>query len=353
MAPLSGSTLSMAGGNGDNSAEMSQEVKKDFELPALLIRTLLNYAVPHIHSNELLGLPSSTRANPTNGEFKCGKCSENADWRENGQSADRRRGLRARLDPPFDLIQGLESLIPCFNLKEILPIAEQTKGEGARTIIEEKLLSMEDLEGKHPDVLETLRYHGFEQFTPPRGIPTPSSSSSHAPGASSSSQPTRITHAMILKMGQLAYSADVRATRLESKHGEASKVMTLKAEIASLRKDVEYLKCTDFSSLLERVDDEDAPETTRYVQGDGASHTESDAETYEELISVHAEETQESRDEGIFRNFPDLIESVVQPVIQTLPTETSTTAPSGFGIAIPSEATLGTDAHILTARETV
>uniref|UniRef100_M1DRD7 Integrase core domain containing protein n=1 Tax=Solanum tuberosum TaxID=4113 RepID=M1DRD7_SOLTU len=49
----------------------------------------------------------------------------------------------------------------------------------------------------------------------PPNIPSTSSYSSEAPGASSSSQPTRITQAMILKMGQLAYSASVRATRLE------------------------------------------------------------------------------------------------------------------------------------------
>uniref|UniRef100_M1DBC8 Putative plant transposon protein domain-containing protein n=1 Tax=Solanum tuberosum TaxID=4113 RepID=M1DBC8_SOLTU len=43
----------------------------------------------------------------------------------------------------------------------------------------------------------------------------PTDTSLEAPGASSSSQPTRITQAMILMMGQLAYSVDVRATRLE------------------------------------------------------------------------------------------------------------------------------------------
>uniref|UniRef100_M1E138 Putative plant transposon protein domain-containing protein n=1 Tax=Solanum tuberosum TaxID=4113 RepID=M1E138_SOLTU len=48
----------------------------------------------------------------------------------------------------------------------------------------------------------------------PSGTSSPSSFS-HAPGTSSSSQQTKITQAMILKMGHLAHSADVRGTRLE------------------------------------------------------------------------------------------------------------------------------------------
>ncbi|XP_049391521.1 uncharacterized protein LOC125855914 [Solanum stenotomum] len=134
---------------------------------------------------------------------------------------------------------------------------------------------------------------------------------------------------MIMKIGHLADSADVRATRLErdvqfmieagilasltplqtsidtftmrveacdSGKGETSKVTAFETKVADLRKDVDYLKSTDFTSLLEAADDLVSPETSEIpltttgdVQRDEAAVDESDAKTDEDKIERQEE----------------------------------------------------------------
>uniref|UniRef100_M1DEU7 Putative plant transposon protein domain-containing protein n=1 Tax=Solanum tuberosum TaxID=4113 RepID=M1DEU7_SOLTU len=169
----------------------------------------------------------------------------------------------------------------------------------------------------------------------------------------------RITQAIIPKMGQLAYSADVRATRLERSVPE----MIDKAILAALTPlhtyvDTLIVRVIAFDSrqgeASETAEDRVAPETsgippatTGDVHGDGTSHAESDAETDEELISVHAKEIQE--EESIFGNLPNLVETIVQQVTQTSPPKSSTTSLSEFDTAIPFEETPTTDAQVQIA----
>uniref|UniRef100_M1DJS1 Integrase core domain containing protein n=1 Tax=Solanum tuberosum TaxID=4113 RepID=M1DJS1_SOLTU len=143
---------------------------------------------------------------------------------------------------------------------------------------------------------------------------TPSSTSSQAPGSSTASQPTRIIQAIIMKMGHLAHFVDIQATRLEA-------------------------ASTDFTSLLEAADDmnspatfEIPPATTRDVPMDNVAAEESKAETDEEQIELP--------DETIYRDLPDLEETIVQLVIQTSLTDTSMSGPSGAS----ADVTPGTDA---------
>ncbi|KAG5610625.1 hypothetical protein H5410_021906 [Solanum commersonii] len=138
---------------------------------------------------------------------------------------------------------------------------------------------------------------------------------------------------MILKRGHLAQSTDVKATTLErdvpliieaaildaltplqtsidtltmrvedceNRQGATSDVLALKAEVADLRKDEDYLKSTDFTSLIQAADDMDDPDTsgippnsTGDAHRDEAVVKESDAETDEEQIGLQEEKYSE------------------------------------------------------------
>uniref|UniRef100_M1DPY1 Polyprotein protein n=1 Tax=Solanum tuberosum TaxID=4113 RepID=M1DPY1_SOLTU len=126
------------------------------------------------------------------------------------------------------------------------------------------------------------------------GVPLDPANDIKTLGASSSSLPTRITHAMILKMGQFAYSADVMVTRLERSVLRMFDSVILTA-LTPLRTTVDDLtaRVTACESRQgetpEGADDKDAPETwgippatTEEVQRDDAGHAESETEADEE-----------------------------------------------------------------------
>ncbi|KAK4733879.1 hypothetical protein R3W88_008140 [Solanum pinnatisectum] len=144
-------------------------------------------------------------------------------------------------------------------------------------------------------------------------------------------------------MGHLAQLADVRATRLEadvpwvieatilaaltplrdsihdliarftaceSRHGESSEVTTLEDEVADIRKDMDYLKSSDFTSLLEAADDDDDPEISK-IPSTTTEDVHRDVTTTDERGEEIDEEQIEVREDSIYKDLPDLEETIV------------------------------------------
>ncbi|KAG5581616.1 hypothetical protein H5410_052243 [Solanum commersonii] len=151
--------------------------------------------------------------------------------------------------------------------------------------------------------------------TPASGPPgTPASISSQALGSYVAFQPTRITQAMSLKMGHLAYYVDVRDTQLEAELPWMIKVTALKVEVLDLRKDVDYLKSTYITSLFESAEDQDAFTSSEMPLATTGDMPMDDV-AVDELEAEMDKEQLDAQKKTIYGDLPDLEETIIQLVI--------------------------------------
>uniref|UniRef100_M1DFP8 Putative plant transposon protein domain-containing protein n=1 Tax=Solanum tuberosum TaxID=4113 RepID=M1DFP8_SOLTU len=171
-------TLSMARGNGDNSAETSQEVERNFELTALKRKQNL---LPGDKGKRKRHIAKKGIAIESQVEWSKPEDDQPLIHRQN-RLRDRPQPTPTKISsdaspPELDVVSASAPplVAPALPVAPTPPILlNRLKGDGLRTILEDKLLSVDGLDGKHAEVLDTLRYHELEQFTRPRAPYIPS-----------------------------------------------------------------------------------------------------------------------------------------------------------------------------------